>query len=742
MAEWSQRPAGDDTQPFGSRFTIELQDAEGLNCQPKLTTEWHVLEIGPVCVTLVAEGEWWRQKANNRLANFRCALDIYADSDTVIADICIHNPKRARHPGGLWDLGDQGSIHFKSFTASVILSEPANGWVKAQVDNDEAHDGTSLRIYQDSSGGENWNSRNHIDADENLTVSFRGYRIYENGKLLSQGERANPVVGLESTAMAVQATLKDFWQNFPSALGAEPNCLEIALFPVEQKSLYELQGGERKSQTIYVHYGRAKDALSWATTPLLASVPAKVYEQASAFPWFRAERDNGALERLIDQCIEGPNNFFAKREIIDEYGWRNFGDLFADHETLYQQEDEPPFVSHYNNQYDPIYGFARQFALTGDTRWFELMDDLARHVADIDIYHTNEDRPEYNNGLFWHTDHYLDAKTATHRTFSGKNSTSSTPGQTGGGPGTEHCYTTGLLYHYFMTGTLKSRDAVLDLAQWMTLTHEGSDRLIEQILRIKKLDIPKLKSTIRNEYTSPYYYPFTRGTGNYITALTDAWIASGDAKWITMAESVIENTFQPNDEITKRNLLKVEESWSYLIFLSSVYRYIEVAAACNRKTQTYYNSIFSFNHYLHWMLDNERPFLDSIDYLEYPNATWVAQDIRKAMLFYQRASLIGECAIEYAKRGDALLDYVTSTLNDSKEKIFTRILAVLAQTYGPHNLVHGKALENKLSTQRFKAGHNISSTSIFANMMRRVLTGIKKFNIAKEVIWIRRRLEK
>lgn len=151
--------------------------------------------------------------------------------------------------------------------------------------------------------------------------------------------------------------------------------------------------------------------------PLVPVLTPECYEQAGAFPWFKANTQPGALDELIAEGLNGNSNFFAKREVIDEFGWRNFGEIFADHETLYQAEGEPPFVSHYNNQYDPIYGFARQFTLTGDKRWYQLMDDLARHVVDIDIYHTEEDRAEYNNGLFWHTDHYLPTQTATHRTF-------------------------------------------------------------------------------------------------------------------------------------------------------------------------------------------------------------------------------------------------------------------------------------------------------------------------------------
>src|SRR5690554_8097843 len=109
------------------------------------------------------------------------------------------------------------------------------------------------------------------------------------------------------------------------------------------------------------------------------------------------------------------------------------------------------------------------------------MDDLARHVVDNDIYHTNEDRAGYNNGLFWHTDHYLDAHTSTHRTFSRHNDTSSTPGQTGGGPGAEHCYSTGHLYHYWITGNHDSKATVIGLARWMQNTHEGEKGLLAEL---------------------------------------------------------------------------------------------------------------------------------------------------------------------------------------------------------------------------------------------------------------------
>ena len=110
----------------------------------------------------------------------------------------------------------------------------------------------------------------------------------------------------------------------------------------------------------------------------------------------------------------------ARRASIDEYGWRNFGDLPADHEQTHYAGSNT-IVSHYNNQFDMIFGGILQLASTGDLKWFDLLDPLARHVMDIDIYHTSEDRAAFNGGLFWHTDHYVDARSGTHRTYSRHN---------------------------------------------------------------------------------------------------------------------------------------------------------------------------------------------------------------------------------------------------------------------------------------------------------------------------------
>ena len=203
------------------------------------------------------------------------------------------------------------------------------------------------------------------------------------------------------------------------------------------------------------------EPLFWIRSPLQVNADPESYQRAGiCAPLARGSR---AAQERYDQLVGvavGPGDSFrGRREIIDEYGWRHFGEIYADHESVGPAAELEPLVSHYNNQYDAIGGFATRFLLTGDHRWWTLADELAAHVTNIDLYHTKDDRAAYNGGYFWHTQHYLPAHTATHRAYS-KRATN-----WGGGPSNEHNYTSGLMLHYFLTGSESSRAAVLQLGR-------------------------------------------------------------------------------------------------------------------------------------------------------------------------------------------------------------------------------------------------------------------------------------
>ena len=467
----------------------------------------------------------------------------------------------------------------------------------------------------------------------------------------------------------------------------------------------------------------------------------------SVFPFFPEAIDDKHADPLapfIIQGIKGPEAFEAKREKIDEYGWRHFGDVYADHETLYQKPGELAFVSHYNNQYDAIYGFARQYAQTGDMRWFKLMDELAKHVADIDIYHTDQDRVEYNNGLFWHTDHYLDAQTCTHRTFSKHNNTSSTPGQTGGGPASEHCYTTGLLYHHWLTGNEHSKEAVLKLASWMIASHEGAKSFLAQVLSAKNKELPKLIARLKGQVTSPYLYPFTRGTGNFMVALIDAFQINHDDYYLYYLESVIKNTLHPQDDITMRNLQDIENTWSYVVLLQSLAKYLSLKEELGQLDKAYAYARQSFMHYAQWMLENETPYLSRTEILEFPNDTWGAQELRKVSIWVSASKYSEQNSQAFIDKANEMLSYIVTTLEKSPEKHFSRIQILLMQSYGPHlycvdnGFVVSKP-SSKVKEYDFGAAPRAKALKLAWLIVKKVILGLRYLSPANERNWIQTR---
>ena len=300
------------------------------------------------------------------------------------------------------------------------------------------------------------------------------YEVRDGDNTLT-GERATPSVCLSSAARALTVTIPEFWQQFPSSLAAHNDAVVAGLFPSNSGG-HELQGGEQKTLTTWISI-RSDDSLTtldWVhASPQL--LPSRDWVRAcGVIPWLPDKLPQSGCEgrfaAYLTHAMSGDFSVEGRRDRAGEYGWRNFGDVHADHEQTHFT-GAGTINSHYNNQFDLIFGGIQNLIMSGDPKWVDLFEPLARHVIDIDIYHTDEDRACFNGGLFWHTDHYVDARTATHRTYSKHNANGAAYG---GGPSNEHNYTTGLLHHYYLTGNAESRDAVISLADWVINIDDGS----------------------------------------------------------------------------------------------------------------------------------------------------------------------------------------------------------------------------------------------------------------------------
>jgi hypothetical protein len=645
--------------------SIELVDADGTEHLAR-AERWEIEAAGPLRATARIDGRF-TDRSPQRFV-LRCCF--FAGTGLVRLRLTLHNPRRARHASGLWDLGDQGSVLFRELAVQVGLrsSRPLDlAWSPEPDRPLQSCAADGFEIHQHSSGGEHWNSRNHVNRDGRVLLASRGYRARVVGEEL-QGLRANPVIGLRGDAFTVGFTMPEFWQQFPKALAVDGGRVRFGVFPRQASGLHELQGGEQKTHTLWIDFGGNASGLSWVHRPARVHLDRAWYAASGALPWLTEEASPAEerLDELLVEALDETSGLAARREIVDEYGWRHYGDLWADHEGLHF-DGVPPVMSHYNNQYDVVWGMLLQYFRTGDPRWYELLDPLARHVIDVDIYHTTEDRAAYNGGLFWHTDHYRDAATSTHRAFSRANVSAGEP--YGGGPCNEHNYTTGLLHYYYLTGDLQARDAVRSLADWVPAMDDGRRHALGALDHG-----PTGLATATGE---PGYHGPGRGAANSIGALLDALELTGDVEYLAQAERFIRRCVHPHDDVPRRRLLEVERRWSYTVFLVTLARYLEAKRVRGENDDMFAYARASLVRYATWMVEHELPYFDQREKLVYPTETWAAQELRKANVLRLAARLVDEPArSRMFDRGQELAERAWSDLRRFTTRASTRSLAI------------------------------------------------------------------
>jgi len=648
---------------------------------------------GPLRATLLLTGEF----AGRERLRFVCRVCFFAGSELVRVRLTIHNPRRARHAGGLWDLGDPGSVLFRSLELvaqcpddqSEVAAAEKSGAVEAlPVDRafwraepeEPSHVGSGaemLVIEQASSGGENWQSINHVDRHGRVAESYRGYVTRHAGRK-TRGLRASPVMARVGGRVAVALAVPEFWQQFPKRLTTSATGIEIELFPQFEGSLHELQGGEQKTHTVCFNFAPnisadqgdvLLDSLSWVHRPAHAAVAAEWTAATGAIPYFLPSEEQGELVHdLLQSVVAGPRSFFARRELIDEFGWRNFGDWFADHEAEHHPGTGLP-ISHYNNQFDGLRGALCQWLATGQSAWFDLADQLARHVIDIDLYRTQLDRAAYNGGLFWFTDHYRTAATATHRTYSRQNR-SNNGGAYGGGPGPEHNFAGGLLHHWYLTGDPQAHDAVLLLADW-TIAMDDGRRTVLGWLDPDPTGLASMTADVN-------YHGPGRGAGNSLNTLLDGWLASGRREYLEYGERLVRRVVHPTDDIAALDLLDAESHWSYTVFLAALARYLDIKAEAAEFDRMYAYAQASLVHYARWMLAHERPYFDRRGDLEYPTEAWPAQELRKAnVLRYAAAHVDEPTRGQFLARGEELADRAWRDWAEFSSRDSTRAVAII-----------------------------------------------------------------
>ncbi|MEZ5659063.1 MAG: hypothetical protein R3E83_11195 [Burkholderiaceae bacterium] len=167
---------------------LVLRDADGRRRVGRIH-EVMLRDAGPLTTCVRIDGDF----GDDCPVRFRLRWRLTAGSPGWQGELRLRNVRAAKHPGGFWDLGDPGSWRVRDCSLIVPLANPAGAGSTMHWRADGAWQSMpasasapatavaatddALVIYQDSSGGESWDSPNHVGADGALTVRFRGYEV-------------------------------------------------------------------------------------------------------------------------------------------------------------------------------------------------------------------------------------------------------------------------------------------------------------------------------------------------------------------------------------------------------------------------------------------------------------------------------------------------------------------------------------------------------------------------------------
>ena len=338
--------------------------------------------------------------------------------------------------------------------------------------------------------------------------------------------------------------MQGFWQNFPKELKVdEQGMLTVSLWPHREGAPHEIQGGEQKTHDIYLYFQTGEGAgdkfdhwsivaMRGCQEPLVAWAPAEWYLESGAFgPGVAYSPDRFQEYEWLAHApvMAGRYNIFKGREFIDEYGWRNYGDFFADNEP---DETHGPnhgklSLSHWNMAFDYSWGMLLQCVRTANLapeiteRWWQVASEGARHLSDIDIYHAelDEEGRYALGGRFYHTHHGINAGRATHRASAEEALWDDLHWPWGRGVNNIDSFfydSRGISCYSLMSGDMNVRQTAIEIADLVVYSVENE----------------------RN----PQIDNFTRQAGNNLQVLTDAWVMTRADKYRKAADIIIERS--------------------------------------------------------------------------------------------------------------------------------------------------------------------------------------------------------
>lgn len=394
--------------------------------------------------------------------------------------------------------------------------------------------GARLVIIQESSGDANWDVLQGFAPRLQSGVRKRASTLLVDS---TTEEGPNQVAGWLD-ANGVTVAVESSWQNFPKALRAGSGSVEIGLFPGEFSRNHELRPGEFKTHTFWVrHHQGAEDVGARARSFLSSlrlqpSVPRIAASQAAGLFAPRMEAFFPDYENGTDyQLVTSPEwrEEYESQNILDavsrtqNYGWVDYGDIPTDFERKF---------SPYNIKYDGMRGLVIHALRNGNHEtWWQLAAAGARHLADIDIQHSQvrgytASRSWYEGGMYGHGYHDEDGRRNPHRNYQNPVSYLAGPNA-------------GMFLWALISGDTLVLDSALELADNLYWRTVNSDYYADFYGRVPEESQRCAREAGLQRCAEGACQGFepadgSRTGGNVVQAMLLAYLATGDAAYLNL----------------------------------------------------------------------------------------------------------------------------------------------------------------------------------------------------------------
>ena len=540
-------------------------------------TETAVEYQGPMRVGLRVRGTLADARGVPSGFTYTARLEAFATQSYVRMSVTLENPNAGgRYPNmdsNYWGLGAEGNLLFREFALVQKLDLDEFPYVEVGENGKVRLERLPLvdqaYVYQDSSGGENWYHRTHMNRNLRIPLKFKGYEVVHEGTQVIRDDRFDGWLDLADIKWGGAVGIRDFWQNFPSALEARHDgTLSVALWPRFSSDDHELMAGEQKThETLWyfrAHRPYPRQVMQLCSHPLTAWAPAEHYLASGEFGRnapYNEELFSG-FERASAGAILNPgHNFATDRERVDEYGWRHFGDVWAANER--DQTGGPRqgelMVSHFNLEYDEGWGMLLHAVRDTEAQpelantWWEYGRAALLHEADIDIHHSTVEAGEnasWAGGKHTHTEHGVEAERSGHAARPPVHvfGTLRWPWGPGGGPESGHWNDRGIITAYYLTGSRRFLDCAEEIA---------------------KVTAWRIEQSVHAQTEVP-----DREAGNSLQILTDHYLLTWDQRYARLIDAAIEAAHFEKSEWAKQAPEKME-FWQLALYLRPIGRYID-----------------------------------------------------------------------------------------------------------------------------------------------------------------------